>query len=580
MPATAIDYSVLLALLAGGLACATLVLLYRPATAIPRQVAWWLGTAALLLAIAAAGPAMPGPAVDAGEVIVMVDVSPSTRTATYRDETVIRRRVAELLDGRPARVQRFGDDAATTGRTTFTPPPASAILLFSDGQFEPPATAPPVFSVIDPELDSTRDAAITSLDVRPASAGATRRSPFPAVTAPGDTRVAAMDVAVGVRNDGEARKLTLTGSPPAPAERGRYVVVRPAQGGGEIQAQLSPGDAWPENDRLTTVAPPPQGLERWWVTASGAVPPGWQRLAPAELPTNATSYLGAAVVVLENVPAGAIAPPARDALAAAVRELGSGLVILGGDRGFAAGAYEGTDLEAVSPLSSSPPEPAVRWVFLVDASGSMDAGPPGRTRFDAAVAAVTRALPGVPHGDRVSVGGFAADVTWWLPDAASSDAVNVPLPPPGAAPRGATNLASALRAATAPGADGLRRELVVLTDGGADPPPVANELADALRRADARLHVLALGDGPAMPALREAVGATGGRTVDEGDTARWAAGVTQLLRAAKPDHLVRTPTRVAFDGLADPVTASPWNRTWPKRDAAVIARAAGGTPMA
>src|SRR2546430_17537272 len=80
-------------------------------------------------------------------VAVMVDCSPSTRGASFRDAKWVRSRVRELLGNRPYELYAFADtskriretDAITempADHTTFSPPPLAQILLFSDGRFD------------------------------------------------------------------------------------------------------------------------------------------------------------------------------------------------------------------------------------------------------------------------------------------------------------------------------------------------------------------------------------------------------------------------------------------------------------
>jgi hypothetical protein len=57
-------------------------------------------------------------------------------------------------------------------------------------------------------------------------------------------------------------------------------------------------------------------------------------------------------VVLENVPAFALSDVQRRILASSVRDLGVGLVCVGGPQTYGPGGYAGTDLEAVLPVSS------------------------------------------------------------------------------------------------------------------------------------------------------------------------------------------------------------------------------------
>ena len=536
---------------AGGLLGATLI------TAAARGV--WLGRAAsalialgAVLWVATAGePVWDRPAVR--RVAVMVDLSPSTRGAAYRARAELDRRVAQLVGSTPHELFAFAGGAAEplpTGntlhdigcdRTVFLPPPsADAVLLFSDGRFDLPAVAPPTFAVIDPSLEHPADAAVQRL------------------TWSGD-RVDATVAASG------AATLRWTGAIPATADvtGGGLVSARPMAG--QVTAAVSGGDRWPENDRLTIRAPPPPTAERWWVGRSPQ-PPGWRAI---ELPTDPAAYLSAGVVVLDDVSADALSSEQQRRLSQFVRDLGGGLVIGGGPSAFAAGGYGSTPLDGLSPLASDPPRPAERWVVLVDGSGSMAvADGPGPTPWQLECEAVARVLPVLPAADAARVGSFAAGVTWWNENVPAAELAGRRLPPAGVAPGGPTNLAAALRQL----ADGAGpTQLLLMTDADADLPDPAG-LSAALSTHHVTLHMLAIGNGSALPALRTIAAATGGEVVQQLDPTLWVSAARGLARQAVPHRFVEQPIDVRWVDGSGPDRVPAWNRTWlePSAEAAAL----------
>jgi len=74
------------------------------------------------------------------QTLVMVDLSPSSRTAAYRDASRRDARIRQLLGSVDYRVENFAD-WPSVDHTDFLPPQASAIVLFSDGRFDLPATS-------------------------------------------------------------------------------------------------------------------------------------------------------------------------------------------------------------------------------------------------------------------------------------------------------------------------------------------------------------------------------------------------------------------------------------------------------
>jgi Mg-chelatase subunit ChlD len=86
---------------------------------------------------------------------------------------------------------------------------------------------------------------------------------------------------------------------------------------------------------------------------------------------------GVASTVLVDVDARSLAPEHLDALTAATRDLGRGLVTVGGTQSYGLGGYRGTELEALLPVESEILDPerrqTVAEVLAIDTSGSMGA---------------------------------------------------------------------------------------------------------------------------------------------------------------------------------------------------------------
>lgn len=540
----------------------------------PRGTFVLCGIGLLLFVLASAKPGWRH--ADPREVVVMVDLSPSTRTARYRDRAALERRIAELLRDTPHRIEYFADgthpvDASgprlpdlPADRTTYHPPAAAAVLLFSDCRFALPEQSPPTYVCVDAGLDDPPDAAVTNLEIR------------------------GTDAAVSLRNGGAPRRLTIDGTKPASPTTmptGSLVITRSlTSDASHIGAELSPGDAWPENDSLSTVVPPPQRRERWWIGNSSA-PPGWRAIRASDLPTEPNPYLAAAAIVLDNVAASDLSALQQQRLQQYVRDLGGGLLILGGDRAFAAGGYQGTPIDAICPLASSPPAPTTRWVLLADGSGSMSEAVPGGTKWQSATGAIAQVLPHLPPEDVASVGSFAESLQWWVEAKPVRETMKLPIPPFSAYPHGPTNLQPALEAIARSAEGKMPVQLLVLSDFETRITG-APQLADLLTSKKIHLHLLAIGEGTALPALRQVAAATGGQVVTQLDPSRWASAVRELARAAGDPRVQRESVKVSFEGAASgiaPQSPELWNRTWLKNGTSKLAEARTGSksiPMA
>ena len=477
-----------------------------------------------------------------GSIAVMVDLSPSTRGAIFRNRVPLDLRIHQLLGDQSYRAVEFADHNEPlppgdlladlpTDKTIFQPPPdADAILLFSDGQFELPHDAPPTYPVIDPVLNHPADSAVTELK----SDG---------------SRIVAT-----VKNEDPTRALHWTG---AIADKNQPQIARPTDAN-QVIASLPPGDLWPENDSLAIDPPPSENSQNWWVGSSA--PSGWLNFSASTIPTDSSDFLQASVIVLNNISADALSSAQQQDLLQYVRDLGGALVIVGGDHAFATGSYDGSLLENLSPLSSSPPLATQQWLLLIDGSGSM-AGDPWQTE----IAAIARLTPQLPPHDPVTVGSFARTLSLW-------PGTNVP---PGIFPTGPTNLAAALQQIIKTSDGSSPTQLLLLTDAETDFPNPA-DLAAGLNAKKIHLHLLAIGQGSALPALKIIASSTQGSVLEQLDPRQWINSAKQLLHSALPDHFQHGMLPVT---PAPPLWISQWNQTWLK-PSATMTQQSGATPLA
>jgi hypothetical protein len=522
-----------------------------------------------------------------GHVAVVVDLSPSTGQATFHQQHLLDARIKQLLGSTPFTLYQLADGVTRAPsqsprdlpgqlncrETLYAPPDtADAVVLFSDAQFTAPrpstttaptlsSSPPQTFVVIDPALERPNDAAIERLEMRGEQVVATLRNP----------------------GDDGSRHLMVFGTDITSARvpSGRSVITGKLTPGGprDLIALFRQRDAWVGNDILAARVPPPPVAQRWWI--GNAAPPSaaWVHVKPADAPADLADYLAAGVVVIDNVAADAIPETPRERMQQYVRDLGGGIVILGGDRAFAAGGYAGTPLEALSPLASTPPRPAAQWLLLADSSGSMARTLGDNSRWNFAVQAIGQVIPRLPPDDTIAVGNFSQALRWWIAGVPVRDAqANGVRYPKELRPHGPTNLAAALRliADTADGA--LPTQLLLITDAEAKIDNAA-ALGDALAMKRVSVSVLATEKLAAGNPLQAVAQRTNGRIVGQGDPRQWARELKGLMRAASPpwlerDTLIVRPTDAGPRFATQRVT--PWNRTWLKRDATELAEGASG----
>jgi Mg-chelatase subunit ChlD len=125
------------------------------------------------------------------------------------------------------------------------------------------------------------------------------------------------------------------------------------------------------------------------------------------------------LVVLDNVPAFQLSYAKMENIEKYVRDLGGGLLVIGGSQSYGAGGYYRTPLERILPVDMRPPArldlPHVALLFVLDKSGSMGAGPEGSTKLDLAKAAAIAAADVMNPTDQVGILSFDAAWDWTLP---------------------------------------------------------------------------------------------------------------------------------------------------------------------
>lgn len=288
-----------------------------------------------------------------------------------------------------------------------------------------------------------------------------------------------------------------------------------AAGAREVVVSLrAPGDTLAANNRRSAVVNVDAGQEVLYLGKDPARAPvaeslsagGWHVTAirPQELLQHAGRLPVVAGVILDDIAVTDLSARAWQLLAGAVRDSGTGLLVLGGPHSFGAGGYRGSTLEELLPLTSEArdPEANAAVLFLVDKSGSMDGTDAGPSRFGRAREAVLGTAASLQEGDRTGLLAFDAEPRYWLPLDRYRDPVRRLEAAWRHTPAGGTRILPALQEAVARlrEVEADQRLLVLVTDGF-----VAGEdftgLLPAIADAGIDVITLALGKDPDLELL-------------------------------------------------------------------------------
>ena len=135
-------------------------------------------------------------------------------------------------------------------------------------------------------------------------------------------------------------------------------------------------------------------------------------LSPSDFPTDFVTLQNSDAIILSNVSADELSALQMEHIESYVRDLGKGLVVIGGDRAFGRGGYHDTPLEQVLPLEMTPRQKkeSLALILAVDASGSMAnyIGPDQKIQL--ALEGVRASIRALNDEDRVGVIAFAAKI--------------------------------------------------------------------------------------------------------------------------------------------------------------------------
>ena len=195
------------------------------------------------------------------------------------------------------------------------------------------------------------------------------------------------------------------------------------------------GDTNPGNDKLTTTV---VGRNRPQILVVGAeedveiinsllesLPVGYRHYQPSLVPETMGFLAGFQAVILVNVPQDTIAGNFEKNLARCVQEIGTGLLVIGGESSFALGGYEQTLLEEMLPvrcrMKGNKKQPNLGLILSIDASGSMEDESAGIKKIELAKEAARRTVEILEPEDYLGILAFADTLEWIVPYGPAED---------------------------------------------------------------------------------------------------------------------------------------------------------------
>lgn len=289
-------------------------------------------------------------------------------------------------------------------------------------------------------------------------------------------------------------------------------------------------------------------------------------------------------IILDNISGQALAFTTMENMETYVKDMGGGLLMLGGDQSFGAGLYNNTPIEKALPVFMDVPTELTTaglcLVFVIDKSSSMASQVEGHTKLDMGKIAAFSSIEMLNPADRVGIIAFDWEKQWIVPIKSARERQAIADELSQLKESGGTNLYPALEDAfqVMQQTEAARKHVIILSDGRTEPADFATLVPQMLAN---RISVsaVAIGADADLDLMRNIAQWGGGRyyyTDDPGTIPKIFTGETKIVTTELIAEQTMQPTAVnpheilqGIDPATVPVVLGQV-QTYPKPNATII----------
>ncbi|MBZ0279865.1 MAG: VWA domain-containing protein [Anaerolineae bacterium] len=366
----------------------------------------------------------------------------------------------------------------------------------------------------------------------------------------------------------------------------------------DFQVQVDPegSDGFYQNNQLSTfsrVVGPPRVLLmynteeeiRYLLPALQEAGLEVDTVTPEQLPVGLVPLAQYESIIMADVPATRLTPQRMETIQSFVRDLGGGLVVVGGPNTYGPGGYFQTPLEETLPVEMQIKDqkrlPQLTIAYVIDRSGSMGAiGPSGVENIELAKEAIIRSIDFLQPTDRAGVVSFDTLGYWIARLQDVRDRLALQRLVGSLRVGGGTDILAGMNLV----ADDIvadpstRKHIILLTDGGSSPAGLVELTRQLYEESGITTSTIAIGQG--VPRFLEDMAIQGGGNYHPVEIVEQVPSIfTQETVLATRSYILEdafVPTISASSPIVNGISAAPelfgYVATTPKQTAEIILR--------
>lgn len=219
---------------------------------------------------------------------------------------------------------------------------------------------------------------------------------------------------------------------------------------------------------------------------------------PEDFPRSIYGLLGYSAIIVDNVSGQTFSYAAMENIEKYVKDIGGGLIMIGGDKSFGAGGYLKTPVEKALPVLMDVPTtlefPGFALILVVDKSSSMAGSIAKKNKLEGAKIAAFSAVEMLNPMDKVGILAFDSEFRWIVPITQAKDRRKIARELSTLKESGGTDLYPALQEAfnLLKGLKASKKHVIVLSDGLTNKADFAS-LVRLMREAHVTISTVAVG---------------------------------------------------------------------------------------